>query len=250
MKENKSKKLILNIGSACFYLVLWHIISVAVGKELLIPTPARVFETLISLASAKTFYIDTGLSVIRIAAGFAFAVLFGIIAAILTSCSKALKTLFYPLVSTVRATPVASFIILTLLWIKTTYVPVFIAFLMVMPVVWSNISQGIETADKKLLQAADIFNLSLSKKIKYIYIPNCVPFFKNSAASGIGLAWKAGIAAEVICSPSFAIGSRLYDSKIYLETPELFAWTGTVVILSILIEKLTVSILNKVFKDY
>jgi len=129
-------------------------------------------------------------------------------------------------------------------------VPVFIAFLMVMPVVWANISQGIETADKKLLQAADVFKLSLAKKIKYIYIPNCVPFFKNSAASGIGLAWKSGIAAEVICSPNFAIGSRLYDAKIYLETPELFAWTATVVILSILIEKLTVFILNRVFKDY
>ena len=77
-----------------------------------------------------------------------------------------------------------------------------------------------------------------------------MPFFKNSASSGIGLAWKAGIAAEVICSPNSAIGSRLYDSKIYLETPELFAWTATVVVLSILIEKLTVYILNKAFKDY
>jgi len=250
MKENKSKKLILALGSVCFYIVLWHIISVIIGKELLIPSPARVFETFVSLAGTGEFYVDTGLSIARILSGFLLAVIMGILIAILTSCSKALKALFYPLISTVRATPVASFIILTLLWIKTTYVPVFISFLMVMPVVWANISQGIETADKKLLQAADVFKLSLAKKIKYIYIPNCVPFFKNSAASGIGLAWKSGIAAEVICSPNFAIGSRLYDAKIYLETPELFAWTATVVILSILIEKLTVFILNRVFKDY
>ena len=250
MKEKKSEKLILSVGSALFYLLLWHIISVIVGKELLIPSPAKVLSTLISLAGTKAFYVDTFVSVARVISGLVIALAFGIGAAILTSCSKTLKALFYPLVSTVRATPVASFIILTLLWIKTTYVPVFISFLMVMPVVWSNISQGIETADKKLLQAADVFKFSLSKKIKYIYFPNCVPFFKNSASSGIGLAWKAGIAAEVICSPNSAIGSRLYDSKIYLETPELFAWTATVVVLSILIEKLTVFILNKAFKDY
>ena len=153
------------------------------------------------------------------------------------------------MVSTVKATPVASFIILALLWIKTSYVPVFISFLMVMPVVWTNICQGIETADKSLLEAAEIFDMSPLKKVKYIYVPNCIPFFKSCAISGIGLAWKVGIAAEVICSPHFAIGSRLYESKIYLETPELFAWTAAVVILSIIIEKLTVKLLNTIFKD-
>ena len=118
-----------------------------------------------------------------------------------------------------------------------------------MPVVWTNICQGIETADKSLLEAAEIFDMPPLKKVKYIYVPNCIPFFKSCAISGIGLAWKAGIAAEVICSPHFAIGSRLYESKIYLETPELFAWTAAVVILSIIIEKLTVKLLNTIFKD-
>lgn len=248
--KNKPENLYRAVFAAVFYLALWQLISMAVGKELLIPSPVKVISTFLGLACEKTFAVNVLLSVARIISGFLCAVAAGIIFASATSCSKLLKTLFYPLVSIVRATPVASFIILALLWIKTTYVPVFISFLMVMPVVWSNISQGIETANKKLLQAADIFHMNMAKKIKYIYVPNCIPFFKNSASSGIGLAWKAGIAAEVICSPNFAIGSRLYDAKIYLETPELFAWTATVVILSVIIEKLTVKMLNRIFKDF
>ena len=120
---------------------------------------------------------------------------------------------------------------------------------MVLPVVWTNISQGFETADKKLLEMAFVYKMDFIKKIRYIYIPNCISYFKSSVISGIGLAWKSGIAAEVICSPKFAIGSRLYSAKIYLETAELFAWTGTVVILSIIIERITVKILENVFKE-
>ena len=249
MKNKPKNKLILGAFAAVFYIVLWQLASMAVGKELLIPSPLSVAKTFIYLAAEKSFYINAFLSVGRIISGFAIAVALGIVFAAASSCSKIFKALFYPLISIIRATPVASFIILALLWIKTTYVPVFISFLMVMPVVWSNISQGIETADRKLIEAADLFGMGIAKKIKYIYIPNCIPFFKNSASSGIGLAWKAGIAAEVICSPNFAIGSRLYDAKVYLETPELFAWTATVIILSVIIEKLTVGILNKIFKD-
>ena len=244
--KNKTK---IFLFTAAFYFALWCAASLLAGSELLIPSPQKVFETLVSTASKKEFYINVLLSALRIIAGFLLSLGLGTLFAVLSCRFKTFKILFYPFVSTVKATPVASFIILTLLWIKTSYVPVFIAFLMVMPVVWTNICQGIETADRLLLEAAEIFDMSAFKKIKYIYVPNCIPFFKSCAISGIGLAWKAGIAAEVICSPRFAIGSRLYESKIYLETPELFAWTATVVILSIIIEKLTVRLLNTIFKD-
>lgn len=244
--KNKTK---IFLFTAVFYFALWSMASFLSGSELLIPSPKKVFETFILIASKEDFYINVLLSALRIISGFIISLCLGTVFAVLSCRFKTFKILFYPLVSTVKATPVASFIILALLWIKTSYVPVFISFLMVMPVVWTNICQGIETADTSLLEAAEIFDMSPLKKVKYIYVPNCIPFFKSCAISGIGLAWKAGIAAEVICSPHFAIGSRLYESKIYLETPELFAWTAAVVILSIIIEKLTVKLLNTIFKD-
>ena len=249
MKEKISKKILISVLILLIYILIWYIAAIIVNKELLIPKPSTVLNTFLYFAGQKEFYINVLYSIGRICAGFILAIITGSLLAFLTSFVPASKRMVSPAISIIKATPVASFIILTLLWIKTTYVPVFISFLMVLPVVWTNISQGFETADKKLLEMAFVYKMDFIKKIKYIYIPNCVSYFKSSVISGIGLAWKSGIAAEVICSPKFAIGSRLYSAKIYLETAELFAWTGTVVILSIIIERITVKILENVFKE-
>ena len=56
--------------------------------------------------------------------------------------------------------------------------------------------------------------------------------------TAIGLAWKSGVAAEVLCLPKAAIGTQVYYSKIYLETPSLFAWTAVVIVLSMLLERI------------
>ena len=157
---------------------------------------------------------------------------------------------FYPVISLVKAAPVVSFIILTLVWLKSGTVPAFISFLMVFPVVWTNVSEGIRRTDKKLLEMAKIFDFGRIKTVKNIYIPSVLPFFKTACVTGLSLAWKSGIAAEVICTPQLSIGKQLYNSKIYLETPELFAWTAVVVILSGIVEKLFVAVINFVVDRY
>ena len=249
MNMKTPKKIIIPFLILFLYIALWQIAALYVGKELLIPSPETVLKTFAAFLSEKEFYINIAYSVGRICAGFLLSLMFGALLSFFTSFVPLGKRLIYPAMSIIKATPVASFIILALLWIKTTYVPVFISFLMVMPVVWANMSQGFETADKKLIEAAAVYKMSFLRQLKYIYLPNCVSYFKNSASAGIGLAWKSGIAAEVICSPKFAIGSRLYSAKIYLETAELFAWTGAVIVLSIIIEGITVKILDYVFKE-
>ena len=56
------------------------------------------------------------------------------------------------------------------------------------------------------------------------------------------------MAAEVIGLPNHTIGMHLYNAKVYLETPELFAWTLTVVVLSVLLEKLVVRLLRRLLR--
>ena len=82
-----------------------------------------------------------------------------------------------------------------------------------------------------------------------IYFPQTKPFFKSACITGLGLAWKSGIAAEVISTPKLSIGRSLYESKLYIETPELFAWTLTVIILSIIAEKILTAVFKFVLKE-
>ena len=65
-----------------------------------------------------------------------------------------------------------------------------------------------------------------------------LPYFRSAASLALGLCWKAGAAAEVIGLPAGTIGERLYTAKIYLQTPDLFAWTAVILILAAVFERL------------
>ena len=132
----------------------------------------------------------------------------------------------------------ASFIILVLIWVPSRNLSVVISFLMVFPVMYTNLLKGIESTDRNLLEMAQVFRISLPRRIRYIYVSQVLPFFRAGCSVALGLCWKAGIAAEVIGIPEQSIGEMLYNAKIYLNTPDLFAWTVVIVMISLLFEKL------------
>jgi len=234
----KNKNFIAKILAVVFWIGVWQIVSMWVGKEVLVASPMAVIKVFGDLAMEKTFWFSILSSLLRIVLGFGGAVFVGTLLAVTTCAMPGAYHIFYPLISVIKATPVASFIILALLWIKSTNLPVFIAFLMVLPIVWSNVSTGIKSADKKLLEMARVYNFGRIKTIRLIYVPQCMGYLYTACVMGIGFAWKAGIAAEVICTPKLSVGANLYNAKIYLETPQLFAWTIVVISMSIVFEKL------------
>ena len=142
-----------------------------------------------------------------------------------------------PLVKTVRATPVASIVILVLVWVHSRNLSVVISFLMVFPVVYTNILEGLVSTDKDLIEAAGVYRITRLKRIRYIYLPSLSPYIQSAISTSLGLAWKSGIAAEVIGLPDGSIGERVYEAKIYLSTPDLFAWTVVIIILAFLFER-------------
>ena len=149
---------------------------------------------------------------------------------------KVFKAVFSPVLHIVRAVPVASFIILALVWIKSAYLAVFISFLTVTPMIWSSTESGIENIDVRYLEAAKIFRLNPFKTLFEVKLPFLLPSFTASAANALGFAWKSGVAAEVICRPAGSIGRLLQDAKLYLETPNVFAVTAVVALLSLAFE--------------
>ena len=151
-----------------------------------------------------------------------------------------------PAVKVVRAVPVASFIVLVLLWAPTTgVVPAIVSALMVLPVLWGNVGKGISQTDPQLLELAKAYRFGRAKTMRLIYIPSVLPYFASGCATALGLAWKAGVAAEVLCLPALAIGTKLYRAKITMETPDLFAWTVTVVVLSFVLERAVGALLRR-----
>ncbi len=237
-------KFVRKMFIAALWIIIWQIAYLKIGKEILLVSPFAVASRLFEMVRTLEFWRDSVATIIRIVSGFLLALVVGTIFAVLTNTSKIVYDFFYPAISVIKATPVASFILLAFLWLQSTNVPVFISFLMVFPVVWGNIMQGIKKTDEKLLEMADVFKFSLFKKIRYIYIPSIIPYFTAAATIGMGLSWKAGIAAEVLCLPKRAIGTKLYESKVYLDTADLFAWTVFVILLSMVIEIIVVKLIS------
>ena len=231
-------KLVRKILSFAFWMLVWYLCALKVGKELILPGPFEVVTALGKLAVTSKFWINTAVTIVRILLGFTLGIAAAILLAVITCTNTFADALLSPVIRLVRATPVASFIILAMLWMKKTNVPILMAMLMVVPVVWENIVAQYQATDRNLLEMAEAYKLSKWKKFRYIYVPSAFPGFLSGCLSAMGLAWKSGIAAEVLSQPSLAIGSNLYYSKIYLETPELFAWTSVVIILSMCIEKI------------
>ena len=237
MNEGAVKKLKRFLLALVFWLGLWFALSVLIRQELLLPSPWQVLRRLLALAGTRSFWRMTGSSILRVLIGIVSAALLGVLLAFLTHCSRLAHTLLAPLMTLVKSTPVASFIVLALVWIGRNLVPVFITGLIVLPVVWGNMSEALVSMDPKLLELAKVYRMPRLRILRRITLPSVLPSFRAALSTSLGLGWKAGIAAEVLTVPKQSVGRMIYESKLYLETTDLFAWTVTVVVLSLIIER-------------
>lgn len=244
LKQRNRKKL-YNILPIIFWIMVWQIASIKVNKEMLLASPFDVITALIKLASTKLFWSSILNSFLKIVIGFTLANITGVLLAILSYQYGFVKALLSPLIKTIKAVPVASFIILALLWVKSANLSILISFFMALPVIYANTLQGFLLTDKKLLEMAKVFRMKSWNKIKHIYVPQVTPYFVTACSVGIGFCWKSGIAAEVIGLPRNSIGEQLYEAKLYLMTKELFAWTLVIIIISVIFEKIVMWLINR-----
>ncbi len=244
-----ARKLLTALTALLFWGGLWVLLSHLIGQELLLPSPLQVLRRLLELAETADFWSTAAWSILRVLAGIVSAALLGVLLAMLTEWSSVAKTLFSPVMTLVKSTPVASFIILALIWLGRSILPVFISGLMVLPVVWANVSAGIAGRDPQLLELARVYRLPRGRVLRRITIPSVLPHFRAALRSALGLGWKAGIAAEVLTVPQRSIGRMIYESKLYLETTDLFAWTATVIVVSLLIERLLLRLVAKIGQE-
>lgn len=205
---------------------------------LLLASPVQSAFRLLELLPVPAFWRAVGNSSLRIFGGFLLACLLALLLAALAAGRPWLADLLAPLVAVVKAVPVASFIILALVWLGPESLPLFISALMVFPPVYLSVLEGIRQADPALLELAQVYRVPFRRRLWGIWIPQVLPYFRAASSLALGLCWKAGVAAEVIGLPSGTIGERLYTAKIYLQTPDLFAWTVVVLSLSAVFERL------------
>ena len=228
---------LIRAGAAVFWIAVWEIASLLIGEELFLPSPVSVIRTLLSSVTEPVFWSSIAFTLSRILIGFLVSLACASVAAVLSYRFTFFAVLIDPLVRVIRATPVASIVILVLVWVRSRDLSVVISFMMVFPIIYTNLLEGLRAMDRDLLEAADVYRVRRMKRIRYFYLPSLSPYIGSALSSSLGLAWKSGIAAEVIGLPDGSIGERVYEAKIFLSTPDLFAWTLVIIILAYLFER-------------
>ena len=244
MKQTKKSRL-AKWAAVGFWLAVWQAAAMAVGQEVFLVSPVQTLGTLLELLPQAEFWQRIGFSAGRILLGFGLGAVSSVVLAVAAGRWAWVEALLAPVMQLVKATPVASFIILALVWVSGSLLSVLISFLMVLPVLYGAVRTGIGSADVQLLEMAKVFRLPLGRRLRAIWLPAVLPAFRQGCSVALGICWKSGVAAEVIGLPDGSIGDALYRAKITLSTGELFAWTFVIILLSAVFEKLFLALLDR-----
>jgi len=247
VKKTDTKSFPMRLVSTLLFLLVWHIAAILIDNKLLLTGPIETLAALFRMAGEPEFWSIAASSSLKIALSFILAFVVAQLLALLASSYPVAESLLRPYMLTIKSVPVVSFIVLALLWLSSKRISTFISFLMILPVLYQNSLQGFHSADKGLLELAQVSKMSRVNKVRLIYIPALKPYVVSASRSALGISWKSGIAAEVIGVSPNSIGGMLYQAKINLEIPELFAWTVVIVILSTCFEKLAMVLIKHCF---
>ena len=244
IKNNLFKLLKLIVG-IIFCLVLWEWIAVKIGNSYFMPSVGETFSALAVLIKSNGFWKYVFISLFRVALGLFLGILFGIILATLCHLIPISKAFVSPLITIMKATPVATIILILWFTLSNAELAVFVVFLMITPIVWQNVYDGYKSISNEMREVCEIFELSRLKKLKILVLPAIMKYLIPAVITSVGLAWKAEIAAEIMTYSN--IGQSIDDFKtLHLDTPSVFAWAVVIVILSLILEFLIKSLLRRI----
>lgn len=240
-KNKKIRNIILTI---ILWVMIWQIVSMRIDNSIFLPSPVETIQSLQNLLLSQQFFYSVFSSLGNIAKGFLLGVLFGSMFAVFASISDFLEIFISFPMRIIKATPVASFTILALFWMDSSKLSILVSFFMVLPILYTNVFTGIKEINPKLLEMTKVFQIRWYYKVCFVYIPSVLPYLFSACSVAIGLAWKSGIAAEVIGITKNSIGNHLYQAKLYLEMPELFAWSFVIISISIASEYIVLCLIH------
>ena len=229
------------------WVICWQLLAMAVDNGILLAGPLETAQRLVSLLGGGGFFLTVGKSLLRMAIGFTAGFLAAVLLAAGSRRFPLLEEALAPVTALLKAVPVASFVVLLLVWWGSSFLAVAVCFLVVLPNLYVNTLEGLKSADSRMLEMARVFRMPVWNRFFYIYRPALRPFLDSGMKISLGMCWKSGVAAEVIGMPDFSIGGRIYLSKVYLDTAGVLAWTAVVIVLSVLFEKLVRRLLDLFF---
>lgn len=235
-KKMTSTRVIARCAPAIFWLAIWQAASMLDGSGVLLCGPLDALLALCRLVCAQAFWSSICFSTLRIIAGIAGGYLIAGILAAASWHARAVRALLQPALLAIKSTPVACIVVILLIWTGATNVSIITVLLLVVPAIYFAVCTGLDNMDADQRDLFEVFGAGRRTRFLALIWPTVLPYLQAASSTVLGMSWKAGIAAELIGVPTGSIGERIYQAKLLLETPDLFAWTFCVICLSWLFE--------------
>jgi len=226
-------------------VLLWKFLSLFIDMEIIFPSPESTLKNLIAILSSPGFLRAVLNTVSKSLIGFFLALLLSLSLGILSGVVKPIYYLLKPLLTVIKSTPTIGIILLLLIWFRSDYAPLFIGFLIIFPILYTNVVEGIFNVEEDLLEMARMYRVKNIRIIREIYMPSILSYLMSGMSTALGLNLKTVIAAEVLSQSLNTIGDNLYLEKIKLNTAGVFGW----IIVAIGISNIFELILCKIYRS-
>lgn len=232
------KRIVLTCLSILLIPVAWQLFSWQMAQPQLIPSFPDLIRALLRLVYTPGFLVSIGTTCLRACVGLLLSLAAASITAFLLNRSEAIRFLFMPWLSLLRSVPVISFILLALIFLNPEMIPLLIAFLTMYPLLTENLLKGLMNRRDSWKMLARQFHLNAWNCLFQINYPQLKPYLFSGLASAVGFGWRAIIMGEVLSQCVDGIGKRMKEAQVFIDVPELIAWTLVAIVLSWLTDKL------------
>lgn len=232
------KRIVLTCLSILLIPVAWQLLSWQMAQPQLIPSFPDLIRALLRLVYTPGFLVSIGTTCLRACVGLLLSLAAASITAFLLNRSEAIRFLFMPWLSLLRSVPVISFILLALIFLNPEMIPLLIAFLTMYPLLTENLLKGLMNRRDSWKMLARQFHLNAWNRLFQINYPQLRPYLFSGLASAVGFGWRAIIMGEVLSQCVDGIGKRMKEAQVFIDVPELIAWTLVAIVLSWLTDKL------------
>lgn len=230
----KNKK--LPVISRISLIILWILLAKTIDNEIIVPKINTTFVSMLEIIKDSDFLNIVTYTILRSLLGFLISLFLAISLGVLSSVSKIVASLMEPILKLLNSIPTIAIILLALIWLSSEFVPMFVGFLMVFPILFESVLNSILNIDKNIIQMASLYKVSKIGIVKNIYMPNILYNLSNIFNSALGINLKMVIGGEVLSQPQYAIGSSLQLERMYLNTPGVFAWIIIIILISFIFD--------------
>ena len=204
-------------------VVVWSLLSQRVGQYLL-PSPGRVLQGLNQLVTSGEVWTHIAASLRRIGLGFGGACVVALAAGFCAARLRVADLVIRDVAAILNSTSVFVWIVLAMIWFGLTdAAPSFTTFMITLPVVLSNVLEGVASVDNKLLEMARAYRLGSLDRFFHITIPTTGPYLVAGMRTGFALGLRVSVIAEIF-GVTTGIGYMMNLSRDTLRTDLMFAW--------------------------